>query len=133
MLKGAAVLLFHPDPECFFMGAAIKIGYFASGSALRYHDEVQGGLFAQVDKAMDLLLTKYLKATIGYEGLQRVESVSALREVLLNAVVHRDYAVPAPIQIRVYADRLVIWNPGELPADWSVEKLMGEHFCRSLG
>lgn len=131
-LKRAAVLLFHPDPECFFTGAAIKIGYFASGSDLRYQDEVQGDLFAQVDKTMDLLLTKYLKATISYEGIQRVESfpmpVSALREALLNAVVHRDYAVPTPIQIRVYADRLVIWNPGELPEDWSTERLMGEHF-----
>ncbi len=43
-VKRAAVLLFHPDPECFFTGAAIKIGYFASGSDLRYQDEVQGNL-----------------------------------------------------------------------------------------
>jgi ATP-dependent DNA helicase RecG len=50
---------------------------------------------------------------------------SALREALLNAVIHRDYAVPAPIQIRVYADRLLIWNPGELPEGWSMEKLLG--------
>jgi ATP-dependent DNA helicase RecG len=130
-LKRAAVLLFHPDPERYVTGAAIKIGYFATESDLRYHDEVQGDLFTQVDKTMDLLLTKYLKATISYEGIQRVESfpmpVSALREALLNAVVHRDYAVPAPIQIRVYANRLVIWNSGELPENWTNEKLMGRH------
>lgn len=30
-LKRAAVLLFHPDPECFFTGATIKIGYFGGG------------------------------------------------------------------------------------------------------
>jgi len=130
-LKRAAVLLFHPDPERFFTGAAIKVGYFASESDLRYHDEVQGAVFTQVEKTMELLLTKYLKASIRYEGIQRVESypmpVSALREALLNAIVHRDYAVPAPIQIRVYADRLLIWNPGELPENWTSAKLMGEH------
>ena len=51
----------------------------------------------------------------------------ALREALLNAVVHRDYAVPAPIQIRVYADRLSIWNPGELPENWTQATLLGPH------
>ena len=130
-LKRAAVLLFHPDPERFFTGASIKVGYFDSETELRYHDEVCGDLFTQVSKAMDLLTTKYLKAVISYEGVQRIETYpvpeSALREAVLNAVVHRDYAVAAQIQIRVYADRLKIWNPGELPGNWSLEKLLGQH------
>ena len=130
-LKRAAILLFHPDPERFFTGASVKIGYFASESDLRYHDEVHGDLFTQVDKTIDLLLSKYLKATISYEGIQRVESYpmpeNALREAVLNASVHRDYAVAAAIQIRVYADRLLIWNPGGLPESWSREKLLGPH------
>jgi ATP-dependent DNA helicase RecG len=130
-LKRAAVLLFHPDPERFVTGASVKIGYFASESDLRYHDEISGDLFTQVAKTMDLVLTKYLKAGISYEGIQRIESYpmpeSALRETLLNAVIHRDYAVAAPIQIRVYADRLLIWNPGELPEGWSIDTLLGRH------
>lgn len=64
---------------------------------------------------MEVLLFKYLKAGIGYDGIYRVESYPmpepALREALLNAVVHRDYAVPAPIRIRVHDDRLRIYNP----------------------
>jgi len=52
---------------------------------------------------------------------------SALREAVLNAIIHRAYAVGAPIQIRVYPDRLAIWNPGELPAGWSMKKLFGHH------
>jgi predicted HTH transcriptional regulator len=69
-------------------------------------------LFTQVDKTMELLLSKYLKAAISYEGIQRVESYpipeSALREAVLTAIVHRDCAVAAPIQIRVHEDRLRI-------------------------
>ena len=133
-LKRAAVLLFHPDPERFITGASIRIGYFESDSDLRYHDEASGNLFAQVDRTMDLLLTKYLKASISYEGVQRVETYpvpeGALREVLLNAVIHRDYAIGAPIQIRVYGNRLRIWNPGELPDSWSVKKLLAQHPSR---
>ena len=130
-LKRAAALLFHSDPERFVTGASVKIGYFASESDLRYHDEITGGVFSQPGKTLDLLLTKYLKAGISYEGLQRIESYpvpeSALREVLLNAIIHRDYAVAAPIQIRVYADRLLVWNPGELPEGWSIENLLARH------
>jgi ATP-dependent DNA helicase RecG len=133
-LKRAAVLLFHPDPERFVTGASIKIGYFETDADLRYHDEIHGDLFPQVDKTMDLLLAKYLKASISYEGVQRVETYpvpeGALREVLLNAVIHRDYPVGPPIQIRVYGNRLELWNPGELPDNWSLKKLLGHHPSR---
>ena len=133
-LKRAAVLLFHPEPERFVTGALVKIGYFASESDLRYHDVVTGDLFTQVWKTLELLRTKYLKAVISYEGIQRIESFPvpepALREVLLNAIVHRDYAVPAPIQIRVYEDRLAIWNPCELPDNWTRDTLLEPHASR---
>ena len=133
-LKRAAVLLFHPDPERFITGAFVKIGYFRTESELLYHDEVHGDLFSQTQKTMELLVTKYLKAVISYQGLQRIESLpvpeAALREALLNALIHRDYSVSAPIQIRVYADRLSIWNPGELPDQWTVGKLLGPHSSR---
>lgn len=108
-----------------------RIGAFASESDLRYHDQIVGDVFSQPGKTLEVLLTKYLKAGISYEGIQRIESYpmpeTALREALLNAVIHRDYAVAAPIQIRVYADRLLIWNPGELPEGWSMGTLLGRH------
>lgn len=47
-----------------------------------------------------------------------------------NAVVHKDYASAAPIQISVYPDKLMIWNPGELPNNWTLETLMGKHSSR---
>lgn len=130
-LKRAAVLLFHPDPERFVTGAFVKIGYFENDADLRYHDEVHGDLFAQVDRTMDLLLTKYLKASIHYEGVQRVETYPvpepALRETLMNAVAHKDYASGIPIQISVYADRVQFWNNGQLPDAWTVERLKSKH------
>ncbi len=80
---------------------------------------------------VDLLRTKYTKAAISYQGIQRIERFpvpyEALREAVLNALVHRDYAVPAPIQIRVYEHKLRIWNPAVLPDGWDLEKLLGAH------
>jgi ATP-dependent DNA helicase RecG len=127
----AAVLLFHPAPQRFFTSAYVKIGYFESNVDLRYQDEVQGHLIHQVNQTIEVLQAKYLRAWISYEGLQRIETwpvpMAALREAVLNAVVHKDYASSAPIQISVYPDKLMIWNPGELPPDWTLEKLLEKH------
>jgi len=130
-LKRAAVLLFHPDPELFIAGAFVKVGYFRTNVDLLYHDEIHGDLFTQVSGTMDLLLTKYLKAGISYKGVQRVESLpvpeAALREAVLNAILHKDYSSGTPVQVSVYADKLMLWNPGELPQDWTVARLKAKH------
>ena len=130
-LKRAAVLLFHPDPLRHVGGAFVKIGFFREDAELVYHDEVNGDLFTQVRQTLDLLLTKYLKAAVSYQDIVRVERFpvprEALREAVLNALVHRDYMVPAPVQVRVYDDKLVLWNPAVLPEGWTTETLLRPH------
>ena len=130
-LKRAAILLFHADPEKYVTGAYIKIGYFRTDEDLLFQDEIHGYLFNQVEKTMDLLLTKYLKANISYDGLHRKEvhpiPETALREALLNAIAHKDYNGNTPIQISVYADKIMIWNEGQLPEHWTVEQLTKKH------
>ncbi|HAT81055.1 MAG TPA: transcriptional regulator [Flavobacterium sp.] len=131
MLKRAAVLLFHPKPEKYVTGAYIKIGFFEKEADLMYQDEAHGNLFEQIEKTMDLLFTKYFKALISYEGISRVETYEypkeAIREALLNAVAHKDYSGGAPIQIKVYKDRIMIWNDGQLPDNWTVSNLLKKH------
>ncbi len=130
-LKRAATLLFHENPERFVPGAYVKIGFFRNDADLAYQDEVHGNLFEQAAKTLDLLLTKYMKAHISYEGITRIDKFlfpkKALREVLLNALVHRDYSTGVPIQIRVYEDRIRFGNDGQLPDGWTVEQLLRKH------
>ena len=130
-LKRAAVMLFHDDPERVVTGAYVKIGYFRTDSDLLYHDEVHGDLFSQVEKTLDLLLTKYLRAGISYEGVQRIEAFpvpeAALREAVINSIAHKDYSSAIPIQISVYHDKLMLWNPGQLPQNWTIERLTAKH------
>ena len=130
-LKRAACLLFSQRAQRLVSGAWVKIGFFATDDDLRYQDEIRGNLFEQVEKTLDILYTKYLKAYISYQGVQRLETflfpLAALREALLNAVVHKDYSSGIPIQISVYEHQIVIWNPGQLPQDWTLERLMGKH------
>ena len=133
-LKRAAVLLFHSNPEKFVTGAYIKIGYFQSDDDLKFQDEIHGNLFEQIEKAMDLLFTKYIKAEISYEGINRVEKFEypkeAVREALLNAIAHKDYSGGVPIQISVYSDKIIFWNEGQLPENWTVKTLLEKHASR---
>ena len=130
-LKRAAILLFHPDPEKFVTGAFVKIGFFNEKELLVYQDEIHGYLFEQVEKTMDLLLTKYMKAFISYDGLHRIETYpfpeTALREALLNAIAHKDYSGNTPIQISVYDNKIIFWNQGQLPETWTLESLTLKH------
>ena len=131
LLKRAAALLFFDDPERFVTGAFIKIGYFENNVDLRYQDEVHGNLFQQLEKTVEILQTKYLKAWISYQGLQRIETLcppeTALREALLNAVAHKDYSSGSPIQISVYPDRMMIWNSSQLLPDQNLSALLRKH------
>ena len=130
-LTNAAMLLFSKDPEKYQLGAFLKIGYFETDADLLYQDEIHGSLLEQVDKAIELIYLKYMRAKISYEGIQRIERYfvpeAALREALLNAVCHKQYQSGVPIQISVYEDRLYVGNVGSLPEDWTLEKLMNKH------
>ena len=133
-LKRAAILLFHPSPENFVTGSYVKIGYFQSDDELIFQNEIHGNLFEQIEKTIDLLFTKYIKAEISYEGITRVEKYEypkeAIREALLNAIAHKDYSGGVPIQISVYRDRIIFWNEGQLPENWTIKNLLVKHASR---
>lgn len=130
-LTNAAMLLFANDPEEWQLGAFTKVGFFESDSDLRYQDEIHGSLLDQIDRIIDIVHLKYMKAKITYEGMQRIERYfvpdAGLREALLNALCHKNYARGIPIQVSVYDDRLYIANCGSLPENWSVKNLMEKH------
>ena len=130
-LTNAAMLLFSKDPEKWQLGAYVKIGYFETDAELIYQDEIHGSLLEQVDKIVELVYLKYMKAKIFYEGMQRIERYfvpeDALREAILNALCHKQYQSGVPIQISVYEDKLYIANCGCLPENWTLHNLMQKH------
>lgn len=130
-LKRAAILLFHPKPLKFVTGAYGKIGKSITDHDLRFQNETTGNLFQHVERAIDLLFTKYIKADISYEGIARVETYEypkeAVREALLNALAHKDYAGAVPVQVSVYDDKIIFWNEGQLHDNYTVEKFLATH------
>ncbi len=130
-LTRAAVLMFHHKPEKWVPGAFVKIGYFENEANVLYQDEVHGSLLEQVDEVIDLIYTKYLKGIISYDDITRVTTYpyprNAVRELVLNAIAHKNYALMIPIQIKIFPDHMVISNDCVFPKDWTVRDLLGPH------
>lgn len=127
----AALLLFGKKPKKYAPAAYFKIGRFGkSHGDLKFQDIIEGNLLEMPDKVMEILDRLYLVRPISYKGLQRIEGLEypeqALREAILNAIIHKDYS-DTTIFLRVYDDRLVLWNPGKLPESMTIEQLKGKH------
>ncbi len=72
---------------------------------------------------------------VAYAGADRTDTplvpLKALREVIVNAVAHRDYAIiGSKILLEVFEDRVVVTNPGTLPNHMTVESVRSGRLCK---
>ncbi len=131
----AAVLLFGRNPQRFLPSAETRCMHFHGTEIARpvpFYRIFKGNLFEQVDMAHDFVMSK-LNRSVG----TRTESAQApvryeispdvIREAIVNAIAHRDYASDAAVQVSVFADRFEVWNPGQLPPPLTPEKLRHPH------
>jgi ATP-dependent DNA helicase RecG len=130
-LKRAAIILFGKDPCRFYPNAFVKVGRFAKDDAdLRYQDVEEGNIMVLLRSVLERLAQKYLIKQITFDGMYRIETseypVPALREMLLNAMIHRSY-MGSFTQLRIYDDKINIWNDGGLPEGISIEALKRTH------
>lgn len=133
-LKRAAIILFAKEPGKFYPNTFVKIGRFGKDDTdLKFQETVEGNLVSLVPEILDQLNHKFLVKQIDFEGMHRIEKeeypVAAIREMILNALVHRNY-MGAPVQLRVYDDKISIWNEGFLPEGLTLEALKRPHASR---
>jgi ATP-dependent DNA helicase RecG len=130
-LKRAAIVLFGKDPSKFYTNTFVKIGKFEDDDfTIRFQEVEEGNIIEVLDKVLRTLDYKFLIKNISFEGMNRVETleypVPALREMLLNALIHRNY-MGAPTQLRIYDNKLTLWNHGTLPEGITLDKLTKSH------
>lgn len=133
-LKRAAIVLFGKEPAKFYPNTFVKIGRFGKDDAdLKFQETEEGNLIVLLQSVLAQLNHKFLTRSIEFEGMHRIEKgeypIPAIREMLLNALVHRNY-MGAPVQIRVYDDKINIWNEGLLPDGLTLEALKFSHSSR---
>ncbi len=133
-LKRAALVLFGKAPGRFFPHQMVKLGRFGkSDDDLKFQEVIEGNLLYLLRETANQLNHKFFVKPIDFVGLQRIEKgeypVAAVREMLLNALIHRDY-MGAPIQVRIYDHKFSVWNEGTLPAGLSLDALKRQHPSR---
>lgn len=117
--------------------SVIKAAAFAGTDQEVFQDrrEFSGSLFQQMEEVYAYLgLHNQTMAT--FDGLYRTDTrdypEEALREALMNAIVHRDYSYSASTLVSVYADRIEFVSIGGLPAGIGLEDVMlGLSVCRN--
>ena len=133
-LKRAAIILFGKEPGHFYPNTFVKIGRFVKDDTnLQFQEVEEGSIITLLQNVLLQLNHKFLIRPIEFEGMYRIEKgeypVPAIREMLLNALIHRNY-MGAHTQIRVYDDKINIWNEGILPEGLSLESLRRPHSSR---
>jgi len=131
----AAVLLFGKEPQHFLPTSEVKCMHFHGTSVRKPIPSYQiykGTAFELVDQAVDFVLSK-INRHIGTRAQAAQAPATyelpkeAVTEAIVNAVAHRDYTSNASVQVMLFADRLEVWNPGELPPSLTPESLREPH------
>jgi ATP-dependent DNA helicase RecG len=114
------VLLFGQNPQQYFPESFIICSHFQGthGRHVIATIDCTGDLFSQLNSAIGFVMSRLNKQFV-ITHTKREESLEipeiALREAIINAIVHRDYYLPGPIKIAIYDDRIEIFSPGNFP------------------
>ena len=130
-----ALLLFAKDPQYFFPSAVVKCAWFLGEEAVKPMEDYktfEGDIADQINQATSWVMSK-LSLRYGQRN-EEVQTASELEiprsvifEIIVNAVVHRDYNSGGSVQIAVLRNRIVVRNPGTLPVELTKADLMKEH------
>lgn len=128
-ITNAGILFFAENPRNFILQCEMILVAFKGTKGVHIYDRVnvQDDLITQFNEAMTFL-RKHLNIRSEIKGVNRYDiceiPLEALREAIVNSVIHRDYAVQGTsLMVEVHEDRVVIKNPGGLPPGVSVNVL----------
>jgi ATP-dependent DNA helicase RecG len=133
-LINAGVLVFGKAPQDIFLQAETRCARFKGTDTTSFIDMkiFRGSVWRQVDDVESFVLKHInLSAWVAPDKIERQERweypPEAIREVITNAIVHRDYLSSATVQVRIFDDRIEVWNPGLLPGGLTIDDLKREH------
>lgn len=122
------VLCFCDQPDIYLPEALIRCSRFSgtSGRNIIQTEEMQGTILDQIEKAFNLikswLVRDYKLIGVKFVGQSMFPEI-ALREAIINAVLHRKYSIAGAIKIALYDDRLEIFSPGNFPGPIDLNSL----------
>ncbi len=131
----AAILLFGKNPRRFFNNVQVHCLHFhgtEKRKPIASQQPYEGRLIEVIDEAVEFVLGK-IDRRVGTHATSTQAPVTfeiprpVIVEAIVNAVAHRNYNHNGFIQVIVFADRIEVWNPGELPPGLTPELLRKPH------
>lgn len=124
-----AYLLFAKD---YCLLSEMQLGRFKSDITIIDSVTLNSDLFSEVDETM-AFIKKHLMVEYVITGNPQHEErfdypLEAIREIVVNMIVHRDYRSPLTSIVKIYDDRMEFFNPGNLYGGLTIEKLLSNNY-----
>ena len=128
-LTFGAYLLFTSNNSAL---TAFQIGRFKTPIDIIDNIDINTNLFAQIDIAIDFikkhLMTEFIITGEPQRSVKYDYPLKAIREIVINMIVHRDYRDSGNSIIKIFDDRIEFFNPGKLYDDLTIEKLQSGNY-----
>jgi len=133
--SNAAILLFGKNPGRFFNNIQVHCFHFhgtEKQKPIASQQPYEGRLIEVIDQAVEFVLGK-IDRSVGTRATSTQAPIEfeiprpVIAEAVVNAVAHRNYRNNGFVQVLVFADRIEVWNPGELPPGLTPELLRKPH------
>lgn len=126
----AGALLFGNDPSsvlpAFIVRAVAFPGVTITSENYLDSRDIRGRLVNQFQETVSFILSN-LHHTQGTKGFNSIGDPEVpkivVEELVMNALIHRDYYVSSPVRVLVFQDRVEIISPGSLPNNLTVENI----------
>jgi ATP-dependent DNA helicase RecG len=138
--RTAGILLFSENPTPLLpKRCGIKINRYNTDEDIPEREHlkeqftIEGCLYEQIQKAGEKI-TEIMESVqiMGTDGLTQAKyPPETIWEILVNAVIHRDYSISDDIQVLIYNNRIEISSPGKLPGYVTIENILEARFSRN--
>ena len=145
-LTNAAYLLFAKNDTVL---TTIELGRFQSDILIKDSYRTKADILAQAEQVLGFVRKHINKEIIVTGNVRHTQKwqypLEAIREIVLNMIVHRDYRSASDAIVKIYDHKIEFYNPGRLPDSIAVEDLLTNNykstprnkliadFCKSLG
>ncbi len=138
--SNAALVLFGKDPAEWYPQTRVRAARFQGDNQTEFIDNrvFEGSLFSLIDGLASFVQAHTpVISSLAADEMQRKDRLAyplaAVREAIVNALVHRDYsAFDGGMSVALYDGRMEFWNSGSLPEDMTVEDLHRSHPSRPM-
>ncbi|MEA3437241.1 MAG: putative DNA binding domain-containing protein [Thermodesulfobacteriota bacterium] len=129
-MTNAGILFFAENPQRFVLQSQLRLARFAGKELTRdFLDRLDcsGAIWEQIEQAEDFIRRNIrlfgFRTGFSFGRIDKLEyPMKAIREGVINALIHRNYYEPADTRVMIFDDRIEIVNPGSFPEGVTPEK-----------